>query len=204
VPRMLQIQSSPNGANSVTRSLTDKFVAGWMASHANVELDVLDLANDPLPHFDADALAGLAPGDAEKSDVQKGRAALSDRLITQMDAANILVIGAPMYNFTIPTQLKAWFDYVSIAGRTFQFAAPGISKGMLFGKKAFVVLARGGDYTDFPANAFDHHEPLLRALLGFLGIYDVTFIRAEGMRAKEEEVPSILANVEEVIARLVA
>jgi FMN-dependent NADH-azoreductase len=204
VPRLLQIQSSPTGAHSVTRSLTDKFVAGWMASHANVELDVLDVANDPLPHFDADALSGLAPGDGEKSDVQKSRAALSDRLITQLEAANILVIGAPMYNFTIPTQLKAWFDYVSIAGRTFQFAAPGISKGMLFGKKAFVVLARGGDYTDFPANAFDYHEPLLRTLLGFLGIYDVTFIRAEGMRAKEEEVPSILANVEEVIARLVA
>jgi FMN-dependent NADH-azoreductase len=204
VPRLLQIQSSPTGAHSVTRALTDKFVAGWMASHANVELDVLDLANVPLPHFDADALAGLAPGDAEKSDVQKSRAALSDRMITQLEAANILVIGAPMYNFTIPTQLKAWFDYVSIAGRTFQFAAPGISKGMLFGKKAFVVLARGGDYTDFPANAFDYHEPLLRTLLGFLGIYDVTFIRAEGMRAKEEEVPSILANVEEVIARLVA
>ncbi len=204
VPKMLQIQSSPNGATSVTRALTNDFVKGWMASHANVELQLLDLANDPLPHFDADALAGLAPGDAGKTDVQKSRAALSDRLITQLEAADILVIGAPMYNFTIPTQLKSWFDYVSISGRTFQFAAPGISKGLLFGKKAFVVLARGGDYTDFPANAFDHHEPLLRALLGFLGMYDVTFIRAEGMRAKEEEVPAIMANVQEIIARLVA
>lgn len=204
MPKLLQIQSSPQGANSVTRALSDKFVKGWMASHGNVALELLDLANDPLPHFDADALAGLAPGDGDKTDVQKGRAALSDRLITQLEAADIVVIGAPMFNFTIPTQLKAWFDYVSIAGRTFQFAAPGIAKGLLFGKKAFVVMARGGDYTDFPANAFDHQEPLLRALLGFLGMYDVTFIRAEGMRAKEEEVPAIMANVEEVIARLVA
>jgi FMN-dependent NADH-azoreductase len=202
MPKLLHIQSSPNLENSVTRTLSDKFVETWTANYAGVEVDRIDLAAEPLPHFDAAAVAGLMPGD--KSPEAQSRAALSDRLINQLESADILVIGAPMINFSIPTQLKAWFDYVSIAGRTFQFAAPGIAKGLLFGKKAFVVLARGGDYTDFPANAFDHQEPLIRTLLGFIGIYDVTFIRAEGMRAKEEEVPAILANVEEVIARLAA
>ena len=204
MPRILQIHSSPNLENSITRTLSDKLVKGWLASHANVELDVLDLAKEPLPHFDAEIMAGLNPARTSKTASEKAKADQSDRLIAQLEAANIIVIGAPMINFSIPTQLKAWFDHISIAGKTFQFAAPGISKGLLFGKKAFVVLARGGDYTDFPANAFDFHEPLLRTLLGFIGIYDVTFIRAEGMRAKEEEVPAILANAEEVIARLVA
>jgi FMN-dependent NADH-azoreductase len=204
MPRLLQIQSSPNLQNSITRTLSDKFVQTWLSNYAGVEVDQLDLEASPLPHFDGAAIAGFTPGGAEKSTEAQERVALSDRLIKQLEAADILVIGAPMINFSISTQLKAWFDYVSIAGRTFQFAAPGVSKGLLFGKKAFVILARGGDYADFPANAFDHHEPLLRTLLGFLGVYDVSFIRAEGMRAKEEEVPAILANAEEVIARLAA
>jgi len=204
MPRLLQIQSSPNLRNSVTRTLSDKFVQTWVGNYAGVEVDVLDLAADSLPHFDAAAIEGLAPSGTEKSAEALSRSALSDRLITQLEAADILVIGAPMINFSISSHLKAWFDYVSIAGRTFQFAAPGISKGLLFGKKAFVILARGGDYADFPANAFDHHEPLIRTLLGFLGIFDVSFIRAEGMRAKEEEVSAIMANAEEIIARLAA
>lgn len=203
MPRLLHIQSSPNIGNSVTRVLSDRFVAAWTANHANVQVDSIDLAADPLPYFDAEAIQGLMPGAIVTPEAQV-KADLSDRLVTQLEDADILVIGAPMINFTIPAQLKSWFDYVSVAGRTFQFAAPGIAKGLLFGKKAFVVLARGGDYTDFPANAFDFHEPLLRALLGFMGIYDVAFIRAEGMRAKEEEVPAIMSNAEEVIARLAA
>jgi FMN-dependent NADH-azoreductase len=204
MPRLLHIQSSPNIANSVTRSLSDQFVAGWLANHANVEVDVLDLTRNPLPYFDAEALAGLAPGDAPKSDAAQAKAALSNTLIAQLEAANILVLGAPMINLTITAQLKSWFDYISIAGKTFSFAAPGISKGLLFGKKAFVILARGGDYAEFPANAFDFQEPLLRALLGFIGIYDVTFIRAEGMRAKPEELPAIMGHAQDIIARLVA
>ena len=103
---------------------------------------------------------------------------LSDRLIKQLEAADILVIGAPLINFTVCTQLKSWFDYVSIAGRTFKYSAPGVSKGLLFGKKAFVIAARGGDYVDVPINAFDFQAPLLRTLLGFLGIYDAYKRRA--------------------------
>ena len=204
MPHLLQIQSSPNLKNSVTRELSEKFVQAWTRNHANVEVEVLDLAVDPLPHFGPDSLQALALPANEQTPEMRRAAALSDRLITQLEAANIVVIAAPMINFTLCTQLKSWFDYITVAGRTFQFAAPGVAKGLLFGKKAFVIEARGGDYADLPFNAFDFQEPLLRALLMFLGIFDVSFVRAEGMRQKVDESADILRNAEAVIARLAA
>lgn len=204
MPRLLHIQSSPNLGSSVTRTLSEKFVETWAANHANVQVEVLDLAADPLPHFGPEILqAAVCPPD-ERTPEMLAAIALSDRLVDQLEAADLLVIGAPMINFTMCTQLKAWFDYVTVAGRTFQYSAPGVAKGLLFGKKAFVILARGGDYVDLPFNAFDFQEPLLRTLLMFLGIFDVTFVRAEGMRAKVDEAADIMRNAEAIIARLAA
>jgi FMN-dependent NADH-azoreductase len=204
LPRLLLIQSSPNLNNSVTRSLSEKFVATWASNHANVEVERLDLATDPLPHFGPEILEAAIRSPDEQSAKTREAVALSDRLIKQLEAADLLVIAAPMINFTLCTQLKSWFDYVTIAGRTFQYSAPGVAKGLLFGKKAFVILARGGDYVDLPFNAFDFQEPLLRTLLMFLGVFDVTFVRAEGMRAKVDEAADILRNAEAIIARLAA
>jgi FMN-dependent NADH-azoreductase len=204
MPRLLHIQSSPNLANSITRALSDKFVQAWTSSHANVEVELLDLATDPLPHFGAASLAaGVIPAEAHTPETREA-VALSDRLIKQLEAADILVIAAPMINFTICTQLKAWFDYVAIVGRTFQYSAPGVAKGLLFGKKAFVIEARGGDYTDLPFSAFDFQEPLLRMLLMFMGVFDVSFIRAEGVRQRVDEAPDIIRNAEAIVARLAA
>jgi FMN-dependent NADH-azoreductase len=204
MPRLLQIQSSPNLGNSLTRTLSDKFVQTWIANHANMELDQLDLAVKPLPHFGPEILAAAARPPAEWSAETRAAVALSDSLVTQLEAADIVVIGSPMINFTICTQLKTWFDHVTVAGRTFKFSAPGVSKGLLFGKKVFVVEARGADYSDVPINAFDFQEPLLRVLLGFLGMFDVTFIRAEGARQRTDEVADIIQNAEAIIARLAA
>jgi FMN-dependent NADH-azoreductase len=203
MPQLLHIQSSPNLGNSVSRSLSDKFVAEWLKTHANVQVETLDLARDPLPHFGAVLAAGGVPKEQWSNEVQEA-AALSDKLIAQLEAAHILVIGAPMINMTICSQLKSWFDHVMIAGRTFQYAAPGIAKGLLFGKKVFVIVARGGDYADVPMNAFDFQEPLLRTLFGFMGVFDVTFIRAEGMRQHVDEADDILRNAEAIIERLAA
>jgi FMN-dependent NADH-azoreductase len=204
MPRLLHIQSSPNLGSSVTRVLSKKFVETWTNNHSNIEVDVLDLATDPVPHLGAALLeAAVQPPNKQKPETREA-VALSDRLIRQLEAADILVIAAPMINFTICTQLKAWFDHVIIAGRTFQYSAPGVAKGLLFGKKAFVIEARGGDYADLPFNAFDFQEPLLRTLLMFLGIFDVSFIRAEGVRQREEEAPDIIRNAEAIIARLAA
>jgi len=204
MPRLLHIQSSPNLSNSVSRALSDKFVETWRGNHANVEVDLLDLAAIPLPHFGAASLAAAVVQPQDYSPQTRDAVALSDRLIKQLEAADIIVIGAPMINFTICTQLKSWFDYVTIVGRTFQYSAPGVAKGLLFGKKAFVIEARGGDYTDLPFNAFDFQEPLLRMLLMFLGIFDVSFVRAEGMRQRVDEAPDILRNAEAIVARLAA
>ncbi len=181
MPTLLHIQSSPNVMGSKTRELSKKFVSTWVETHENVEVEVLDLVLDPLPHFGPDALAGIfAPPDVPRSPEMEAAAATSDRLIRQLEAADVLVIGSALINMTITTQLKSWFDYVSVAGRTFEYSAPGVARGLLFGKKVFVIEARGGDYNDPPMNAFDFQEPLLRMLLMFIGLFDVSFIRAEG------------------------
>jgi FMN-dependent NADH-azoreductase len=202
MPRLLHIQSSPNLENSITRRLSDRFVAAWRETHHNVEVELLDLVTDPIPHFGPEMMGAAAP-EAEWSVATRAAVARSDALIEQLKSANVLVIGAPMINFTICTQLKAWFDHITIAGKSFQYAAPGVAKGLMFGIKTYVIEGRGGDYADVPMNAFDFQEPLLRMLLGFLGIYDVQFIRAEGTRQRPEEAADIVRNTEAIIDRMV-
>lgn len=204
MPNLLNIQSSPNLETSVTRVLSDKFVQAWTSSHANVKVESLDLVTNPLPHFGPDILQAGVRAPADWSAQTRSAVELSDKLVKQLEDAHIVVIGAPMINFTICTQLKAWLDHVTIAGRTFKYSAPGAAKGMLFGKKVFVIEARGGDYADVPINAFDFQEPLLRTHLGFLGMFDVSFIRAEGVRQRVDEVADIMRNAESVITRLAA
>jgi FMN-dependent NADH-azoreductase len=202
MPKLLHIQSSPNLMSSITRTLSDKFVATWIESHENVAVDTLDLVLDPLPHFGPEALGGLfLPPDQHTPEMAEA-AAISDRLITQLESADIIVIGSALINFTITTQLKSWFDYVSVPGRTFQYSAPGQSQGLLFGKKVFVIEARGGDYADPPMTAFDFQEPLLRMLLMMMGMFDVSFIRAEGARQFPDKEADILAHAESVVTRL--
>jgi len=203
MPRLLHVQSSPNLATSSTRALSEKFVQTWVANHANTEVETLDVVANPIPHFGPEIMGAALPQD-QWTDATRSALALSDKLIKQLEAANVLVIGVPMINFTICTQLKTWLDHVTIAGRTFQYSAPGVVKGLLFGKKVFVIEARGGDYADVPVNAFDFQEPLLRTHLGFLGMFDVSFIRAQGLRQRPEEAADIIRHAESVIARLAA
>lgn len=200
MPKLLHIQSSPNLVNSVTRTLSSEFVETWAASHPDTEIDLLDLAKDPLPHWGPDAISGFfAPEDA-RSPAQQAAVDISERLIQQVEAAKVLVIACPMYNMSVPTQLKSWVDYMTRAGRTFKFIGPGQSKGLIWGKKVFVVLSRGGDYSQPPANMSDFQEPLIRANLGLIGIADVSFIRAEGQRLDDAE--ESLASARKLIAWL--
>jgi FMN-dependent NADH-azoreductase len=204
MPNLLHIQSSPNLEASVTRSLSDQFVEKWVATHQNVEVDTLDLAAEPLPHFGPAMIQAMTTPPDQFSEETKAAIGLSAKLITQLQAADVVVIGSPMINFTICSQLKAWFDHVIIAGKTFEYSAPGVARGLLFGKKAFVIEARGGDYADIPFSAFDFQEPLTKALLMFIGIVDVTIIRAEGTRQNEDEAGDIIRNAESVVARVAA
>jgi FMN-dependent NADH-azoreductase len=182
---LLHVQSSPNITTSVTRSLSTEFVQAWAASHAETEVDLLDLAKDPLPHWGPDAISGFLTPEDKRTPAQQAAVDLSERLIQQVEAAKILVIACPMYNMSMPTQLKSWIDYLSRPGRTFKFTGQAQSKGLIWGKKAFVILSRGGDYSQAPASSSDFQEPLLRANLGLMGISDITYIRAEGQRMED-------------------
>ncbi|HWW65811.1 MAG TPA: NAD(P)H-dependent oxidoreductase [Sphingomonadaceae bacterium] len=183
--RLLHVQSSPNLVNSVTRGLSSEFVERWQGSHPSTEVETLDLARDPLPHWGPEAIRGFMTPEGERTPEGQAAVDLSERLIRQVEAARILVIGCPMYNMSMPTQLKSWIDHLTRAGRTFKFTGQGQYKGLIWDKKAFVILSRGGDYSQPPASASDFQEPLLRANLGLIGITDVTFIRAEGQRLQE-------------------
>lgn len=178
--RLLHIDSSILGQGSVSRSLSAEIVAVLRAGNPGSTVAYRDLAADPIEHLTAahlSALQDIAIADsALERDIDAGRAALEEFL-----AADIVVVGAPMYNFGIPSQLKAWIDRLAVAGKTFRYTENG-PEGLAKGKKVIVASSRGGFFgVGTPAAAFDHQETYLRALFGFLGITDITFIRAEGV-----------------------
>ena len=178
--KLLHIDSSITGDASVSRELTARTVAAWVATHPGTEVEHLDLAAQVVPHLGADAL-GFRTGQAAATDAQRRENALSEALVTQFLAADVVVIGAPLYNFTIPTQLKAWIDRVAQAGRTFAYTEQG-PKGLAGGKTVVVALTRGGVYSTSDAGrAMEHQETYLQTVMGFMGITDVRFVRAEGV-----------------------
>lgn len=178
--KLLHIDSSITGDASVSRELTARTVAAWVATHPGTEVEHLDLAAQVVPHLGADAL-GFRTGQAASTDAQRRENALSEALVTQFLAADVVVIGAPLYNFTIPTQLKAWIDRVAQAGRTFAYTAQG-PQGLAGGKTVVVALTRGGVYSNSEAGrAMEHQETYLQTVMGFMGITDVRFVRAEGV-----------------------
>lgn len=199
---LLRIDCSINEGKSISRQLADHFLSQWRKHHPGTQVEILDLANNPLPHFNQDNLAAMAVSPPMQTQAMRAASALGERLISQLERADIVVIGCPMYNFTIPTQLKTWLDHVTRAGRTFRYTGPNQAEGLLVGKKVLIIEARGGDYSVPPANSWDFQEPLLRTWLGFLGLVDVHFARAEGLALDPERVPAVLKSAEEQMVRL--
>ena len=151
--KLLHIDSSPLGGNSVSRQLTERIVAQWRATHPGTVVEYLDLAADAPSHLSIDSLGFRAGPNAEGlSDVQRRENAISEQLVSQFLAADVIVVGAPMYNFSIPSQLKAWIDRVAQAGRTFTYTEKG-PKGLAGGKTVIVASTRGGVYSTNPALA---------------------------------------------------
>jgi len=173
---VLVINSSLSGEASVSRILVADAVAKLAAADPGAQFVFRDLAVDAVPHLTPDNVAGVRATAASPAEFEAR--ALSDALIAELRAADTVVIGAPMYNFSIPTTLRAWFDHVLRAGETFSYSEAG-PKGLLTGKKAIVIESRGGLYSEGPAQAADFQEPYLRQLLGFIGVTDVTFVHAE-------------------------
>jgi FMN-dependent NADH-azoreductase len=169
---ILHIDSSANLQHSVTRALTRDTITGLLKQHPEARVITRDVTANPLPHISPEFLAGLfAKGETASPDTLK----LSNELLEELFAADLIVIGAPMYNFSVPSQLKAWIDHVVRAGRTFQYTASGV-QGLLSGKRAIVAVASGGTYEGGP---LDHAGAYLQQILGLMGIADVAIIRAE-------------------------
>jgi len=174
---ILQIKSSARGGASHSNRLADALVARLLAAHPGASVTVRDLAANPHPTLDEAALGALFTPAAQRTAEQNARVALDDALIAELKAADVLVLGVPMYNLHVPAQLKNWIDAVARAGVTFRYTATG-PEGLVTGKKMFVVLARGGKYRDTPA---DTQVPYLKAVFGLMGVTDVEFIYAEGL-----------------------
>lgn len=169
---ILVIDSAVSGEASVSRGLVREAVAALSPATVTYR----DLGADPIPHLADANLAGVRGTPA--TGTEHATRALSDQLIAELRAADTIVIGAPMYNFSVSTALRAWFDHVLRAGETFRYTEEG-PQGLLTGKKVIVIESRGGLYSEGPAQAIDFQEPYLRHLLGFIGLTDVTFVRAE-------------------------
>ncbi|NER59009.1 FMN-dependent NADH-azoreductase [Pseudomonas sp. MAFF212428] len=175
--RVLIIESSARQQDSVSRQLTRDFVSQWHAVNPADQITLRDLAVSPVPHLDGNLLGGWMKPEAQRSAEELQALARSNELTDEVLAADVLVLAAPMYNFTIPSTLKAWLDHVLRAGITFKYTPTG-PQGLLTGKRAYVLTARGGIHAGASS---DHQEPYLRQVLAFIGIHDVTFIHAEGL-----------------------
>jgi FMN-dependent NADH-azoreductase len=174
--KVLIVDSAATGDQSVSRKLTGEF-AERLQRNAGASIVRRDVGSDPVPHLTA-ATVGVIRGAEPDSDESRAALALSDRLVAEVKDADVIVIGAPMYNFGMASTLKAWFDHVLRAGVTFRYSAEG-PEGLVTGKRAVVIESRAGLYSEGPASVMDHQEPHIRTLLGFIGITDVTFVRAE-------------------------
>jgi len=201
---ILQINSSArswaNGQGSQSTRLATELVERLRAANPGSTLTVRDLTANPHPALDEPALGALfTPADA-RSPEQHARVALDQALIDEVKAADVLVIGVPMVNFGITSQLKNWIDAIAKAGITFKYTATG-PVGLIEGKKVYAVLTRGGVYRDQP---HDTQVPYLRQTLGFLGITDIEFIYAEGLAMGPEAEAKALASARSEIAAAIA
>lgn len=179
--KVLHIDSSIMGDASVSRQLTQQIITQIQVKQANAQVDYLDLAQQEIPHLSTEILMGQ---NAEQT-------ALSDKILQQYLDADVIVVGAPMYNFGLPSVLKAWIDRISVAGKTFKYTENG-SIGLAGEKKVYIASSRGGMYGD--DSTLDFQEGLLKTVFGFTGVTDVTVIRAEGVNMGAEAKQKALAN----------
>lgn len=193
--QLLHIDSAITGDMSVSRSLSALTVQAWVQAHPGLQVEYLDLAKDAPNHLSAVSM-GFRTGQNAATEAERQENAISEKLVSQFLAADVVVIGAPFYNFSIPSQLKAWIDRVAQPGRTFRYTAAG-PEGLAKGKTVVIVSSRGGVYsTTEGGRALDHQESLLQAVLGFMGVTDVRFVRAEGVAMGPDAKAAALAQAE--------
>ncbi|AUN94040.1 FMN-dependent NADH-azoreductase [Pseudazoarcus pumilus] len=189
---LLQVNTSARSAGANSTRLAERIVERLRERHPNATLNVRDLATEPHPVLDEAALQALFTPEGERTPEQAARVALDDALIAQVQAADVIVLGVPMYNFTISSQLKNWVDAIARARVTFRYTENG-PEGLLTGKTVYAALARGGKYRDTDA---DTQVPYLKMVLGFLGMTDVRFVYAEGLAMGEDAVEQAFTEAE--------
>jgi FMN-dependent NADH-azoreductase len=195
---LLQINASIFSSAGESSRLADEFVSRWRARNPRSGVMVRDLARDPVPHLDAARFRSLVSPPGERSAAQQAVLDYSDALVAELERADVIVMGLPMYNFGVPSTLKAYFDHIARAGVTFRYTANG-SEGLLKGKKAYVFAARGGSYA---GTALDTQSAYVRDFLRFVGIDDVEFVYAEGLNIGEAAKQAGLTAAHEAIERL--
>ncbi|WP_261546639.1 FMN-dependent NADH-azoreductase [Burkholderia multivorans] len=193
---ILQINSAARSQGAQSTLLSNELTAKLQQSNPGAKVVVRDLLADGLPHLDESVLGAFFTPAENRSAEQNAIVAKSDALIAELQAADIIVIGAPMYNFGISSQLKTYFDWIARASVTFRYTENG-PEGLIKGKKVYVVSARGGKYAGTP---HDSQTPYLRSFLGFVGMTDVSFIYAEGLNMGPEAQSAALAGAREAIA----
>ena len=202
---ILLVQSSPRGSESFSQKVAQSVVNDLKARQPGANVVVRDLAANPPPHVGLPFITGMYAPPEHRTPEQAQAIALSDALIDELFAADTILIAVPMHNFTLPSTLKAWIDHVARAGRTFNYGAHG-PEGLLKGKRAILVLARGGVYSSGPTKPLDFQEPYLRAVLGFLGITDVQVVYVEGAANRaigaEKAIAAATAQSKHILAQI--
>lgn len=197
---LLQINSSLFSEGGQSSRLAQAFVDRWRNRHAHGRVIVRDLAHEPVPHLTAEAFRGFSARPSERTPAQQAAVALSDRLIAELERADLIVLGLPMYNFGVPSSLKAYFDYVARAGVTFRYTEEG-AQGLLAGRGAIVFSTRGGNYAGTPN---DTEARYVEQFLNFIGIAPVEFVYAEGLAIGPETREAALAQAGKCTEHLAA
>lgn len=198
---LLHLDSSILGDASASRQLSRAVVQAWLAAEPNAQLRYRDLAGDALSHLSSASLLAAGTPAELRDAAQRHEAELSEATLNEFLAADAIVIAAPMYNFTVPTQLKAWIDRIAVAGKTFTYDENG-PKGLAGGKKVVIVSTAGGIHAGQPSGVA--HEDYLQLLLRFLGVSDIEVVRAQGLAYGEEPRAAALAAAQRQVAELFA
>ena len=197
---LLQLNTSLFSHGGQSSQLADAFVAAWQKKHADGRVVKRDLTAEPVPHLDAERFSAFLAKPEDRTPAQQAAVAYSDQLIAELREADVIVLGLPMYNFGVPSVLKAYFDHIARAGVTFRYTEKG-PIGLLTGKEVYVLAARGGLYAGTPK---DTQTAYVRNFLGFLGMTDVEFVYAEGLAMGEESKTAALGKAREELAQLAA
>jgi FMN-dependent NADH-azoreductase len=200
--RILLVLSSPRGTQSHSHQIAHRIIEDLRSQHAGAEVVVRDVSKEPLPYVGEAFVSGLFTPPEKRNPAEAKAIEISDTLVDELVAADIVVLAVPMYNFGLPAALKSWIDHVVRAGRTFSYSAAGPA-GLLTDKKAILVVSRGGIYSEGPMKPFDFQETYLRSVLGFIGLTDVHVVRVEGVAmgadALTNAITSANAQAEEAV-----